>query len=64
MWKKKFRCANSEDYYVNGNYHTTEANTFNVGFKICEDKEGENECYDKEKIKDWLNDQFILLIYH
>ena len=62
LWKRKFKCAKPDDYYLSGNYHTSEGNLFNIGFKRCQGDE--NNCYDTDKINDWLESQYIVLLYH
>ena len=62
LWKRKFKCAKPDDYFVSGNFHTSEGNLFNIGFKLCRGEA--NNCYDTDTIKDWLDDKFIVLLYH
>ena len=44
IWFKKFRCVDEADYVIWGNYNTAHANTFVVGFMLCEGEE--NDCHD------------------
>ena len=53
-WRKKFNCANAEDYSISGNFDTAAGKQFTVGFKMCDPTTA--DCYDEATIKDWLLD--------
>lgn len=60
-WKKKFKCANSEDLVIWGDYNSAKAQQMVVKFKICE---GHSYCESKENIKQWLSGKFIVVLYN
>ena len=59
-WSKKFKCVDDTDYVVWGNYNTGHANTFVIGFTLCE---GFDYCHDHKTTMEWLDDKYIVLMF-
>ena len=60
MWKKKFKCANKEEYEIWGDFHSGKAQELKINFKMCY---GLPDCKTEEEIKHWLSDMYIVMVY-
>ena len=60
-YKKKFKCVNSDDLNVWGDYNSAKAQQVTVRFNMCENKP---ICKTKDEIIDWLSGKYIVILYN
>ena len=60
-YQKKFKCPNSDQVQIWGDYNSLYAQQLTVSFKMCE---GHDYCESRENIIAWLRRKFILLVYN
>ena len=60
-YKKKFKCIDSEDLKIWGDFNSAEAMQIAVKFHMCE---GKSYCKTEREIRDWLSGMYVVLLYN
>lgn len=60
-FKKKFKCIDTEDLVIWGDYNSNTAQQLAVSFVMCKDHE---YCKSENEIREWLKNKFIVLLYN